>query len=62
MSTGDIVALGWGVIVGILFFYMAVRSKEKDNTGKDEERGDKKTGIEPDPSRLKTKSENPPEE
>ena len=62
MSTGDIVALGWGVIIGILCYYMAVRSIEKDKIRKDEESRDKNTGIEPDPIRLKAKSEKPPEE
>jgi len=61
MSTGDIVALGWGVIVGTLLFYMAVRSKEKNKIRKDEESGDTNTGIESGPNRLKTKSEKPPE-
>jgi hypothetical protein len=40
MSTGDVVALVWGVIVGALCFFMVVRSKDKAQK-KDEESGDK---------------------
>ena len=41
MSIGDIVALVWGIIIGVLCFYMVVRSKDKDKKIKDEESGDK---------------------
>ena len=40
MSIGDIVALVWGVIIGVLCFYMVVRSKGKDKKI-DEESGGK---------------------
>jgi len=41
MSSGDIVALVWGVIVGALCFFMVARSGGKHKKTKDEESGDK---------------------